>query len=384
MLSSLVLMAALAAACGPSLPVAVPTGPAGGVASSARVNSPSPGQGTSGTSPAYGVLVDLLSDPKSYTISVVSAQGAVGASVKAARRTLVPNAHGHPLELPYVSSSQRILYYLDGDQVLREEEFNVVTNGFSNVPQPVTTLDVPVGSEAAFAVSPDDTKIAVSLIDYTRTPAHLTLYTQPMPDGDRHVIFQSDSDYVWPVAWHNGQLVLAHAYGAYVEDALKAAPGQDNPYWAISYHVVDPSTAQRTTLMGSCTVSGPLSPAGSGCIQGGTIDWNGTTTDWSTNDWGSISSAASLSPDGSLVAAARPDDDRQVAFWRPGGAIATSVDGPGSRDWAGWMDATHVLISSATNPDWQPRVIALTPGPSPAVTVDARGFYAATFPTIII
>jgi hypothetical protein len=374
LLTSLAAVLALAA-CGTV--AGIPSTGAGLEASGARLNSPTPGAGTSGTSgaPVYGVLVDQLSDPKTYTISVVSPNGQVVASVKAARRTLPPNAHGQPLELPYVNASQWHLYYLDGDQAVRE----VLLDGRS---EPVTQLGVAPGSELVFAVSPDDAQIAVSVIDFTRSPAHVLLYTQPMPSGNRHVIFESDTDYVWPVAWRGAQLVLAHAYGAYVEDALKAAPGQDNPYWAISYHVIDPSTAVRATLMGACTVSGPLSPSGSACIQGGTIDWSGGVTDWSTNDWGSISSAASLSPDGSLVAAAKPDNDRQLAFWRKGGTIATWVDGPGSREWAGWLDDTHVLVASSSA-DFEPRIITLSPGPSPAIFVNAKGFYAARFPTDI-
>src|SRR5205814_6116706 len=157
-------------------------------------------------------------------------------------------------------------------------------------------LDVPSGSEAAFAVSPDDSQIAVSVLDFTVSPVHVTVYTDVLGGGHKRVIYQSTSNYVWPVAWHNGLLVLAHAYGPFEESIAQAAPARGNPYSAVSYHLVDPTTGDRKVLMGTCTVSGPLSPAGSGCIQGGSIDWQGNVSDsWSTQDWGQRSSAAALS-----------------------------------------------------------------------------------------
>lgn len=364
-------MAALAA-CGPGVPVASPSGEAGLAASGVRASSAPAQNGTSRTLQEYGVLVDLASDPKTYTIYVVSAKGQVAATVKANRRSLPPGA----LELPYVSTTTTALYYLDNGYQVRKMDLN----GLTVEANPVAQLDVPDSAEVVVSISPDDRTMAWSLLRFSTTSAHDYLYVDPVGGVLEHMVYDSASNYVWPVAWHGGLLVLAHAYSPFLEGALKAAPGQDNPYWAISYHVVDPATANRKVLMGSCTVSGPLSPAGSACIQGGTIDWAGSTTPWSTNDWGSISSAASLSPDGSLVAAAKPDNDRQLAFWRRGGDIATWVDGPGSRDWAGWLDDTHVLVTSASA-DFQPRVVFLGAGASPATPVDARGFYAARLPT---
>ena len=83
------------------------------------------------------------------------------------------------------------------------------------------------------------------------------------------------------------------------------------------------------------------------------------------------------------MAAAQPDDDSRLAFYRPGGAIATWVTGPGRREWAGWLDNEHVIVASA-GADFQPRIVALTPGPSPAIFVNASGFYAARLPADIV
>ena len=308
--------------------------------------------------PPYGVLVDLLSDPARYTVAVVAMDGRVVARETPARRNLYPTSAGMPLELPYVSTTSTALYYLDGDSNL----YMLPLAGMAEGPRLVRNLGVAQGTEVAFAVSPDDSRIAVGSLDFRQLPAHIRITTDNLAGGDRKVIYDSDTNYVWPVAWHGGLLVLAHAYGPHVEDVAKSTVGRDNPYWAISYHVVDPATATRVTLMGSCTVSGPLSPAGSGCIQGGAIDWTGQTTPWGASNWGTISAAASISPDGQFMAAARPAEPASLGIWRPQGELATFVQGPGAQDWAGWLDATHLVITSGTSLDFQPRALELATG----------------------
>ena len=343
---------------------------AGSVASTARTDaSPSPVAVRGG--PPYAVLVDDSSSASTYTVSVVSILGTVVTTVHPIKRP----QHDTWLDLPLVSTTERSLYFLDAGSSI------VQLPPDGSAPPKVGDLPVAAGQEVTFAVSPDDTRIAVGVLDFNRTPVHVSLYVGPFPALDLTKIFESDSDYVWPVAWHGGLVVLAHAYGPTVAEALKAAPARDNPYWAVSYHVVDPATANRVVLMGSCTASGPLGPAGTACIQGGTLDWHGNVMEWSTRDWGSISAAGSLSPDGSMVAAADPDHPDRLDFWRPGGSIATWVEGPASSEWAGWIDGTHVVVSATSR--YPVRIVTLSTGPSPAAFVDATGFYAARLPTDI-
>lgn len=347
----------------------------GNVASPPRTEA-TPSEATPTRTPAgppYAVVVDE-SPPTSYRIGVVASDGKEVAAYEAARRVIPADA----LDLPYVSTTSDALYFLDGYAVEK-----VVITGLQESPLKVYSPDGGTDMETVFAVSPDDTRVAVAVLDYRTRPVHVRLYVDSLQGGDRHVIFESDSDYVWPVAWHGGLLVLAHAYGPYVSEALKAAPGRDNPYWAISYHVVDPVSANRVVLMGSCTVSGPLSPAGSACIQGGAIDWQGTVSHpWSTRDWGSISAAASISPDGSLIAAADPDNPDRLDIWRPDGGIATWFEGSAQQEWAGWLDNTHIFIPAT--PKYPARFVMLSQGPSPAAFTAATGFYAARLPTDIV
>jgi len=374
-------LALLMVGCGSVASVPPPPSPTRAAASetpmTAVVSPPPAGAGVV-RAPVYGVLVDLLTTPSMYYVHVVGVDGRVWASMQLDKRTPISNQAGHAIELPYVSASSTALYTMVGDSTVWSWRLR---DGKQAV---AAKIPVGPGMEAAFAVSPDDSKIAVSVLDFNRSPVHVSLYTDDLEGGNQHVIFESDSDYVWPVAWHSGLLVLAHAYGPYEEDIAKAAPGRDNPYSAISYHIVDPITANRIYLLGACTVSGPLSPAGSGCIQGGTIDWQGNVSPpWSTRDWGSVSSAAALSPDGRWVAATSPDAPDRMAIWTPDGRVLTWVDGAGIRDWVGWLDDQHILTGSYLNVGFQSKVNNAVKD-EVEHPVSARGFYAARLPTDIV
>jgi len=326
----------------------------------------------------YGVLVDVLTSPTHYYANEVGIDGRVWASMVLDKRTPISSLSGHPIDLPHVSTSLTALYVLNGDSAVVSLR---VPDGKQTL---ASHLKVGPNMEAAFSVSPDDARIAVSVLDFGRSPVHVTLYTESINGSNHQVIFESDSNYVWPVAWHSGLLVLAHAYGPFEEDVAKAAPGLDNPYSAVSYHIVDPVTASRVVLMGSCTVSGPLSPAGSGCIQGGTIDWAGNTAPWSTTDWGTVSSAAAVSPDGRWVAAAPPTNPKVMAIYATSGNVYTYLDGPGLRDWAGWLDDQTILTGSYTDPNWTPQVANVIRGGIVNDVVGPHGFYAARLPTDIV
>jgi hypothetical protein len=163
---------------------------------------------------------------------------------------------------------------------------------------------------------------------------------------------------------------------------VERSAGASNPYSAISYHLVDPDSADRQVLMGQCTVSGPLSPAGTACVQGGTLGWGGGAPRyWGRGGWGTASSAASLSPDGALVAATIPETPTRLGFYRPDGTVATWIDGPDKRYWAGWIDQTHVVHPNGAGGNW---VLALDAAAPPATQINSYGFYAARLPTDVL
>src|SRR5260370_6431725 len=180
--------------------------PAASTAIPGTTASPSTGTAGSAGASSYGVLVDLLTAPSLYNANVVGVDGRLWASIRLDKRTPISNASGRAIVLPYVSTSLTALYMLVGDSTvlsLRRPDGKQAV---------VTHLQGGANMEAAFAVSPYDSQIAVSVLDFNRSPVHVQLYTDKLGGGNRHVIFESDSDYVWPVASHSGLLVLSHAY----------------------------------------------------------------------------------------------------------------------------------------------------------------------------
>ena len=321
------------------------------------------------------MLVDLLSDPVNYTITVVDNQGNVAHRYTARKRSAITVAgDNHALQLPYVSTSNSSLYYLDGDSTIK----TVWLDG-RTLPD-LSITGIPAGSEAAFAVSPDESTLAYSVLDYTVNPVRVTLFTRPLLGNSPKALFTSTTDYVWPVAWHGGLLVLAHAVGAYAENIAALQGGWDNPYQAVSYHLVDPATGVRKVTMGACNVSGPLSQSGSACSQGGAIDWTGKVTEWAGANWGSVNGAAALSDDGTKVAAVSADDQTHLSIYTPGSGGVGYVEPLGVHDWAGWM-GDMVLTGSYEDSSFEPQLVTVAGGLDRAVA--AQGFFAAVFPTTI-
>jgi hypothetical protein len=321
------------------------------------------------------VLVDLLSDPVNYTITLVDGQGNVFRQVTARKRSPIAPVNGnHALTLPYVSTSNTSLYYLDGDSTIKTMWLDGRTLPDITIPGITRGRD-----EMEFAVRPDGFMIDYSVLDYGVDPMRDTLFAQLPAVYRWKAIFTSTSDYVWPVAWHSGLLVLAHSVGGYAESIAALQGGWDNPYVAVSYHLVDPATAVRKVIMGACDVSGPLSPAGSACSEGGSIDWSGKVTIWGSTNWGSA--AASLSADGSKIAAVSPGDQSQLSIWTPSSGGVGYAAPLGLLDWAGWI-ADEVVTGSYDDPTFVPQVVTVIGGS--AHEIAAHGFFAALLPTNVV
>jgi hypothetical protein len=173
----------------------------------------------------------------------------------------LPVRHGaeNITTFPSVSESRTGVYYLDGDSQVR-----LLLPGGDTVP--VTTVPGNSSAEAVFAVSPDDARIAVSVIDYSPATPSLRLYVEDLRGGANHIdLFSSSTTYVVPVGWHDGKLVLGVTQATFGQggpvDSL-------NPFAAGSYHIVSAATADRLqTVCGSAHggVMGLPGPAGSLC-----------------------------------------------------------------------------------------------------------------------
>jgi hypothetical protein len=243
--------------------------------------------------------------PSNYVVSLVNARGQTVASATAARRS---NSTG--TALPEVSASATRVYYLDSDAQVR----SLTPDGHT---ADVVKLEGTPQVHAAFAVSPDDLRIAVTTIDYSKNPPARHLYVSDLTGANRSEVVVSGNAYVWPVAWHDGNLVLASGNASPVPVASpdithpwcdpSAGPcTADNPYGAVhGFELVDPATGKLLANLGSdqCQPMGLLTSAGTLCREGwapgGLItqtqeckptittclrlaDWTGAFTEWTT------------------------------------------------------------------------------------------------------
>ncbi len=272
-----------------------------------------------------------------YTVALVAASGQTIASAVATSRSRIDGPDVTSLPLPVTSASRTRLYYLDGDTRVRV----LLPTGATGL---VTRLPGGPRAHVAFAVSPDDRRIAVSVLDYGRTsasPVRMRLYVEDLASGaHHHELFTSTWVFEWPIGWRAGALVLATDEVAYTQNTTV------NPYTAWDgYHVVDAGTARR--LMTLCAghgdaAAGPLVAAGTLCIRADSYD---------AESWGGprlfsvrvpyTTGTGALSPDGTRIATT--DADRRILFLRHAGRpLPTSTRGYAQ----GWLDATHLVVGS--------------------------------------
>ena len=262
--------------------------------------SPKPVLACPPAAPGFAVFAGSSQDTAGhYTIRIVGTGAKLAASIVAVTGgdEIPPPLHAAQVLLPKFSFSDSRVYLPDGDGELRAlcpDGTTAVVHALPNVRGK---------SRAVFSVSPDDSRIALAVFDWSAAPMRLRIYVEDLNGGGhRSDLFSSTSAYEWPVAWHSGNLVIA------------AGPfGGSNPYGAGSYHVVKASDGARLAVMGGpdCMVVGPFSLAGSACasICSATetcvdaVDWSGVRTVIfrRPNSQGSGASWSALSPDGKLV-----------------------------------------------------------------------------------
>ena len=330
---------------------------------------------------SYAVLLDLFATPGSYNIALAGASGRVVARATATQRTSIDDA----IELPYVSASTSHVYYLDGDQTVRYLNADGTTGK-------VTTIAGGPKIHATFAVTPDDKRIAVGLLDYSVNPVRLTIYVEDLGGAHHAVIFTSNNHYVWPVAWHGGRLVVAYLGPNAVPFKSKALlygngdlityPLGPSPYGGINFHVINPVTAVREAIISGGGASGLLSKAGTAVVQGDATDWSGNWINWnSPHDYGTFSAAGSLSPDGLKIAACCPvpSGRGQLVIWYQDDVTKVLPVTVTSVDWVGWLDDDHLVTGFYRAEDGTPSLVELSSGSvSP---IDAHGIVVAIFPS---
>jgi hypothetical protein len=339
-----VLAIVLAGACSlPGTGAAKSPSPA---ASSSRASSPG---GTPSGSPspvavagAVGVLVSPLSG-SSYTVSLVGIDGRVVASSIASTPGAVTCANAAAAVVPLpVSTSNTRVYFMDALGVVRF----LAPNGDTG-----QTVTLPIGParRSMFAVSPDDSLMAVVVVDFTATGATTRLYLyQLQPGGAQLQTFGQTGAYIlWPTGWHGANSLVVAKVPACTQGGGPFCCGPQE------FHVVDPKTAVRRFTIGgpTCVIAGPPSPAGAVCENNAydvatVFDWTGVQTKGFPIGGPTL---AYLSPSGQYVAVI---SGATTSIYQTNTTLGLPA--------CGWIDDTHVL--SGGDAQQQPRVGDLTSG----------------------
>jgi hypothetical protein len=366
--------------------------------------SPSPSVGSpnwvgQGTLAVY----DGASAGGKHTVYVVGfGDAAVGSTarvltkVSVDRRTGMPalacpvaNGCGGPIDPPALSTTKSNVYLLVGDD-------SVESLGPGGSLTKVRTIPGTAANRAAFAVSPDDSRIAISVIDFGAGSSKV--FVENLRGGGHIDVLTSPQGSVyWPVAWRGGQIVLAssRAYGA---TAL-------NPYGASGYALVDPVAGPKPTPISStdCVPTGLVSAAGTACIahlggqclgdlvsQSGPyyyyssclrrLDWSGKETVFLLPNYYQTSSMvatpSALSPNGRAIITdwlfvALESDARGFG----GNQFVLGYGNPSGEQDVGWIDANHVSWSfHYSDGSAAQRIIRLSDDYAGAVNVPFDGY----------
>src|SRR5258708_29551945 len=126
-----------------------------------------------------------------------------------------------------------------------------------------TTISVDSSPAAVFAVSPDDSRIAVAVITFP-FPAKTRIYVEDLTGGGHHIdLFSSGTVLEWPVGWHQGHLVIAVGANAHPQNSYDGFI-----YGYSGYHVADASTGTRlATVCEGYIAYVPPVPAGTVCAH---------------------------------------------------------------------------------------------------------------------
>lgn len=308
----------------------------------------------------YAVIVtNGVRQGSTYDVLLVDLLGHLITKVTAKLPLLKPN---QVLQLPLVSASNDLVYYLDGDT----EIHSLSATGASAL---VKTIPQGSSSILGFAVSPDDQRIAVSLINQSADPSKDSShgYVEDVADGGNHVNLFSNTaaDALrWPVGWDGAQVI--DGAGGQCGPYGYGASGNASP---CSFHVVSSTTASRTATV--CESPSPQPPnesdtdsvnglpvaAGVACAaseyyyNGVTtppsakllaVDWSGRETTFLSGDKnGQLAYGNCFLAPGGAQMACTANTSQALTLIAPG----TAPQNLGRRYAVlGWIDGTHIAV----------------------------------------
>jgi hypothetical protein len=366
------------------------------------------------TSDAAVMLTDWVDSP-TYTVNLVNTDGCIVASATAHTWPgyAPPDATTETVTMPTSESATRV-YFLDGDSTVRY----LALDGSSGV---AAELPGSVTGRVSFSVSPDNSRIAFSVMSWGSTGFQEQSYVEDLGTGANRTELFTISDgppglggggvAEEPIGWVNGDIV----YGL-LEALNQYSPGPFPPPFE-AYHIAKPSNGQR--LASICAGSGNSWVFGSGiytalpaatgvlCRVGdqkdqplGTlvlVSWSGIHL--RTIGEAACATPAAVSPGGNVAIAG------QVNLGTPPGQVVKCSSGPftikvstngTSRTLAatglveGWMDDTRLVVDASTNrsefpfiPSGAPfpRLEIVNVGSGVTAIVAVKGLFAGSVPS---
>jgi hypothetical protein len=300
-----------------------------------------------------------------YTVNLVDTDGCVVASTTAHTWPgyTLPNGDTttETVTMPTSESATRV-YFLDGDSTVRFLALDGSTGVAAQLPGSAT-------DRVSFSVSPDNTRIAFSVMSWGSTGSfEEQSYVEDVGTGaNRTELFTiTGGPAEEPIGWVNGDIVygLLGTFNQYM-------PGPDPPPFE-AYHVANPTNGQR--LASICSGSGDAwvfnnaytsLPTATGvlCRVGDQEDqYMGTLVlvSWSGSHLRTIGDASCANPTavspGGIVAIAGQATAVSPSGQCGGGSFTITVNADGtSRTLAatglveGWMDDAHLIVDPSTN-----------------------------------
>lgn len=357
LMGRLLVVAVLLTACssvGPTRAAAVTPSP------TAASPQPSP-------TPTRSDYLAVVGGPKNTSVSLVASDGAVVATTPV---DLAPfRIHQ---QMSWTSATLTRVYYLNAGSEVRYL-------GLDGTTGTATRIALGATEQAGFAVSPDDSRIAVAIFGYTPLPeaayTGMRLYVEDLNGGGHHAdIFSSTTVAEFPVGWTTGHLILAVSEPR----CCPAEPG--NPYDASSYHVVDQATGTR--LASVCDKSagpeGPIEPIGATCYHPNAAptyeQWDGRTFDTPAAVANPTQFPNALSPDGSRVAGGQAGG--RIVIFGPHG-VSNFLDQTGVV--LGWLDSDRIVFRALN----AVALSVLDLDTKLSVEISPGGAYLGTFPTAL-
>jgi len=305
--------------------------------------------------PVAVVVTNSSRQGATYDVVLIGVQGQIVTRVTAKLPLLKAN---QTVELPLVSASNDLVYYLDGDTDIRSLSPSGVT-------ALVKTIAQGSGSILAFAVSPDDRRIAVSLINQASDPNKDSGrgYVEDVAATSNHVDLFSNTAadaFRWPVGWHGSAIVDAVGGNC---SGYGSSAGCVN-----AYHLVSSADGARVATVCEGPATQPanatinVSPNGLP-VSGGVacvktfyyndpnatnagymlaVDWTGHSTTLATADkTGQLPYGDCYLAPGAAQMACSANGSQALTLISAG----ASPHNLGRRyNVLGWMDATHLLV----------------------------------------